>query len=306
MEKGRVGIVSQSGSLADHLTLIATSNGVRFSKAISVGNQSDLKVVDFLEYLGDDPDTEVILSYLEGFSEGRRFHELTRRISPKKPLIVWKCGASDAGARAAASHTGSMAGSHLVWEGALRGDGAISVGSFEEMLDCATVFHHSPMPRGNRVAIITGPGGPAVGTTDACVRMGLEVPRLSTATKERLSESLPAVGTSVENPIDLSMASTGMPEIYGDVIRILGQDDHVDMMLAIGNGGEVFYRSIIEAVKEVKKPLAVCVLMPPEILLEGYRRLGGNGIPLYSDPVRAANALAKLVAYARFRDHLNR
>jgi acetate---CoA ligase (ADP-forming) subunit alpha len=302
MEEGCVGIVSQSGSLADHLSLIATSNGVKFSKAVSVGNQSDLKLVDFLEYLGEDPDTKVILSYLEGIGEGKRFHELTRKISREKPMIVWKCGASEAGARAAASHTGAMAGARLVWEGVLKGDGVITVGSFEEMLDCATVFHHCPLPRGNRVAIITGPGGPAVGTTDACVRMGLEVPSLAEATRVKLSKALPPVGTSTGNPIDLSIASNGMPEVYGEVIRILGQDDQVDMMLAIGSGGEVFYRSIIEAVKKVQKPMAVCVLMPPEIAIEGYKRLGREGIPFFPDPVRAANALAKLAIYARFRD----
>ncbi|MCK5722176.1 MAG: CoA-binding protein, partial [Gammaproteobacteria bacterium] len=176
MDIGKVGIVSQSGSLADHFALVATSQGIKFSKVISVGNQSDLKVNDFLEYLGADPDTEIILSYLEGVVEGKRFHELTREISEKKPIISWKCGTSEAGARAAATHTGALTGSRHVWEGVLKGNGVISVGSFEEILDCITVFHHCTLPRGNRVAIITGPGGPAVGTTDACIRMGLEVP----------------------------------------------------------------------------------------------------------------------------------
>ena len=301
MDAGKVGIVSQSGSLADHLALVATSQGIKFSKVISVGNQSDLKVIDFLEYLGEDPDTEIILSYLEGVVEGKRFHELTREISEKKPIIVWKCGTSEAGARAAATHTGALAGSRHVWEGVLKGNGVISVGSFEEILDCITVFHHCTLPRGNRVAIITGPGGPAVGTTDACIRMGLEVPGISEETKLKLNEAFPSVGTSMENPIDLSIASAAVPEIYKDVIKILEQDDNIDMMLAIGSGGGPFYKSIIETVEEVEKPVVGCVMMPLEILLEGYNKLGKNGIAFFPDPVRAAKALAKLAEYSNFR-----
>jgi len=301
MESGKVGIVSQSGSLSDHLSLIATGNGVRFSKAISVGNQADLKVVDFLEYLGEDPDTEIILSYLEGVSEGRKFHELAKGISRKKPMLVWKCGASEAGARAAASHTGALAGSREVWEGMLRGNGVITVNSFEEMLDGLYAFHHCPLPKGNRIAIITGPGGPAVGTTDACTRMGLEVPSLSEETKGKVRQVMPPVGTSAENPIDMSMAAAVVPEIYGDVIKVLGQDNDIDMILAIGNGGDVFFNSIKEGVKAIDKPLAVCMLMPMDMVLEGYRQLMRNGIPLYPDPVRAARALSRLAEYASFR-----
>lgn len=301
MEPGKVGILSQSGSLADHILWIGPASGLKFSKAVSIGNQADLKVVDFLEYLGEDPDTGIILAYLEGIGEGRRFHDLMRKIARKKPTIVWKCGASEAGARAAASHTGAMAGSRPVWEGVLKGDGVISVGSFEEMLDCATVFHHSPLPKGNRLAIITGPGGLAVGTTDACARIGLQVPRLSAEAREKIMKALPPVGTSAENPIDMSIAALVAPEIFGEVIRVLGREDEIDMILAIGSGGEALYKSIIGAAKEIRKPLAVCALLPPEIVPEAHSRLGRNGIPYYPDPVRAANALSKLAAYARFR-----
>ena len=304
MDIGKVGIISQSGSLADHFALVATSQGIKFSKVISVGNQSDLKVNDFLEYLGADPDTEIILSYLEGVVDGKRFHELTREISENKPIIVWKCGTSEAGARAAATHTGALAGSPLVWEGVLRGNGVIRAGSFEEILDCVTVFHHCNLPRGNRVAIITGPGGPAVGTTDACIRVGLEVPGLSEETKTVLNEVLPSVGTSAENPIDMSITSAAVPEIYKDVIKILDQDHTIDMILAIGSGGGPFYKSIIEAVQEVEKPVVGCVMMPLEVILEGYEKLGKHGIPFFPDPVRAAKALAKLAAYSNFRRSL--
>ena len=300
-ESGSVGVISQSGSFADHLTLIATSNGVKFSKAISCGNECDLTAVDFFEYLGNDPDTEIILSYLEGVNDGRLFHQLAREISKKKPIIAWKCGTSEAGARAAASHTGALAGSRPVWDGVLRGTGIISVKSFEEMLDCLYAFYYQPLPAGKRLAIITGPGGPAVGTTDACLELGLEVPNLSSETKERLYEAMPPVGTSADNPVDLSLASAVAPEVYGKVIRVLGRDENVDMMLAIGIGGEQFHSSITEAAKEINKPLVAAILMPLESVLRDYKLLMGSGIPIYPDPVRAAKALAKLADYAEFR-----
>lgn len=296
-----MGVISQSGSFADHLTLIATSNGVKFSKAISCGNECDLTAVDFFEYLGNDPDTEIILSYLEGVNDGRLFHQLAREISKKKPIIAWKCGTSEAGARAAASHTGALAGSRPVWDGVLRGTGIISVKSFEEMLDCLYAFYYQPLPAGKRLAIITGPGGPAVGTTDACLELGLEVPNLSSETKERLYEAMPPVGTSADNPVDLSLASAVAPEVYGKVIRVLGRDENVDMMLAIGIGGEQFHSSITEAAKEINKPLVAAILMPLESVLRDYKLLMGSGIPIYPDPVRAAKALAKLADYAEFR-----
>jgi len=301
MESGSVGIVSQSGSFADHLSLIATLNGVRFSKAISCGNECDLNVLDFLEYLGEDSETEIIIAYFEGIKDGRRFYRLTREISKKKPIIAWKCGTTEAGARAAASHTGALAGSRPIWDGVLKQVGIISVNSLEEVCDCLYTFYFRLMPRGKKVAIITGPGGPAVGTTDACLDLGLEVSRFSENTKNELYKVIPPVGTSVGNPVDLSIASAVAPKVYRDVIRILDRDENVDMLLVIGNGGRDFDNTIIEAKKESKKPLVVALIMPIELVLQDFKLLQRNSIPVYIDPRRAANALAKLANYAEFR-----
>jgi acetyltransferase len=301
MESGSVGIVSQSGSFADHLSLIATLNGVRFSKAISCGNECDLNTLDFLEYLEEDPETKIIIAYFEGIKDGRRFYQLTREISKKKPIITWKSGTTEAGARAAASHTGALAGSRPIWEGVFRQVGIINVNSLEEVLDCLYAFYFQRMPRGKKVAIITGPGGPAVGTTDACLDLGLEVPQLSENTKNELRKVILPVGTSVGNPVDLSIASAAAPKVYRDVMRILDRDENVDMLLAIGNGGEEFDNTIIEAMKESKKPLLVTLIMPIELVLQDFKLLQTNSIPVYTDPRRAANALAKLANYAEFR-----
>lgn len=299
-EPGKVGVVSQSGSLTDHLTLIATKNGVNFSKSVSCGNQCDLIAEDFFEYLGDDPETEIIVAYLEGSKDGVRLNQLVKKISKKKPIIIWKTGTSEAGARAASSHTGSLAGSAAVWDGVLKGAGVISVNSLEDILDTTYIFDSQPLPAGNRVAIITGPGGPAVGTTDTCIEMGLEVPRLSDGTKEKLRKVMPPAGTSVENPIDLSLASVVMPVIYAEVVKILGQDDNIDMVMVIGSGGEEFRRVMLKAIGETDKPLVSAILMPLESVVQDYKILMKGGIPVYPDPRRAAKALARLSAYAEF------
>lgn len=297
-ESGKVGVVSQSGSLADHLTLIATNNGINFSKSVSCGNQCDLIAEDFIEYLGDDPETEIIVVYLEGAKDGQRLSQLLKNISRKKPIILWKTGTSEAGARAAASHTGSLAGSAEVWEGVLKGAGVVSVKSLEEILDTVYTFDKQPLPNGNKVAIITGPGGPAVGTTDTCIEMGLQVPRLSDETKEKLKRAMPPVGTSVVNPIDLSLASIVTPDVYTDVVKILGEDDNIDMIMVIGIGGEEFHRVMLNAVDGLKKPLVSAIIMPLEVLVEDYNALMQGGIPVFPDPRRAAKSLARLSTYA--------
>ncbi len=299
-EPGSVGVISQSGSLADYLALIATKNGVKFSKAISCGNESDLNAVDFFEYLGEDPETRIIVSYLEGIKDGRKFHRLIREISTRKPIIVWKAGTSEAGARAAASHTGALAGSAPVWEAVLNGAGTVRVKSLEEMLDTLYAFYFQPLPVGKRVGIITGPGGPAVGTADACVEMGLEVPKLSDETGERLREILPPAGTSVGNPVDLTLASLVAPEVYRGVIDIIANDVGVDLLLVIGAGGKNFPQIVSEAAAKIRKPLVVASMMPPDAGLEESKILMGNGIPFYPDPRRAVKALAGLARYSGF------
>jgi acetyltransferase len=301
MESGSVGVVSQSGSFADLLTLMACENGVRFSKAVSCGNESDLNAVDFLEYLGEDPDTEIIVAYLEGIEDGRRFYRLARDLSRSKPLVIWKCGATAAGSRAAASHTGALSGSREIWSAVLRGAGILAVRSLEETLDCLYALYYQPLPKGRRVAIATGPGGPAVGTVDACVELGLELPRLSSETRRKLAEIIPASGTSVENPVDLSIAAIVAPHLYAEVVGLLDRDENLDMLLIIGTGGEGFAEAVRDAARAVSKPVVVSLINPVASLLRDYEILMGSGVPVYPDPMRAAVALAKLAEYAAIR-----
>lgn len=140
-----------------------------------------------------------------------------------------------------------------------------------------------------------------MGTADACLELGLEVPRFIEDTKEVLRKVMPPVGTSADNPVDLSLAAAVAPDIYGNVIRILGRDEKVDMLLVIGIGGGQFHSVIAEAMNDIAKPLVVAVIMPLESLLHDYKVLLGSGIPIYPDPMRAARALARLADYAEFR-----
>jgi acyl-CoA synthetase (NDP forming) len=194
-----------------------------------------------------------------------------------------------------------LAGSVSVWEGVLNGAGIVRVNSQEEILDTLYAFYFQPLPLGRRVGIITGTGGPAVGTTDACIEMGLEVPMLSEETKEKLRKIIPPTGTSVENPVDLTLAAFVAADVYSQVIKTLAGDDHIDMVMIIGSGGEQFRKSISEAVRTISKPIVVSVIMPLETVLEDSKVLLRNGIPVYPDPRRAVKVLAKMARYAEFR-----
>lgn len=304
-ECGTVGVVSQSGFFADYLTLAASRNGIGFSKAVSCGNEADLDALDFLAYLGEDPETELIVAYLEGVSDGRRFLDLASGISRKKPIILLKGGITEEGAKAAASHTGSMAGSSRVWEGALRQAGIVAAKSFEEVLDTLYAFSCQPLPKGQRVGIVSGPGGIGVCTTDACLELGLEVPPFSRETLARLRDSLPAVGASIRNPLDLSLASLVNPRVYGDALRILLDEEGVDMLLVITvTGGEPLRDILLEAMNDrrARNPVAVTVMAgSPQSATGDIEMLLTSSIAAYPDAARAAKALAKLSAYAQWR-----
>jgi len=294
-ESGTVAMISHSGSLSAILPMAAIAQGIRFSKVVSSGNECDLNAVDFLEYFGQDPETKMIIAYLEGVKDGRRFCQLARSISKEKPIIVWKGGTTERGARAAASHTGALSGSNRVWKAVLAQTGIISAQSAEELLDYLQAFYYLPIPKGKRVAIVSGPGGPAVATSDACIEAGLELAELSQGTRRRIAEIIPPVGTSTDNPVDLGMGSGFAPQWYTDSIKAVGEDEGVDLLLIIGGSWlPNFGDMVVEAVKEVNKPAALVsmglMLMVPT-----------KGIAIYPDGRRAAMALGKLVEHARFK-----
>jgi acetate---CoA ligase (ADP-forming) len=294
--------VSQSGSFVDYLVWFLSAKGVRFSSVVSCGNECDLAAEDYLEFLGQDDKTKTIVSYMEGVKDGRRFFEVAREVSKTKPIVLWKGGMSEQGARAAASHTGALAGSTAVWQAMFKQAGIIQVHSVQDVVECAVAFNYLPLPKGNRVAIITGQGGTGVGTADNCYSMGLEVPRPSEETIARLREVLPPVGTAVGNPIDTGVASLLDPGLYQKAIEIVADDDNIDMILVISTPVPECLDNVAMAVKKIDKPLAVSVFALPESEPELYSRLAAQGVAAYSDPRRAVYVLSRMVEYAAFRD----
>jgi acyl-CoA synthetase (NDP forming) len=228
--KGRVAILSQSGSVADMIASRVTSRGLGVSHSISVGNEAVLQVADYLEYLADDEDTSVVLGYIEGLRDGHRFLEVARKVTLKKPVILLKAGSTPVGARAGQSHTGALAGSDTVVDAALRQAGIIRAKTIDEMVDAGLVFNNQPLPRGNRVGIIAPGGGWGVMAADACTQAGLDVAALDEMTINRLNAILPDVW-SHNNPVDTIAGTKGS---IAELLDILTASPSIDGVIALG------------------------------------------------------------------------
>ena len=229
-KSGPVAFVSQSGGHAQDFTNFCARLGIGFSKVISFGNALTLDSTDFLEYLADDPDTRIITMYLEGVKDGRRLLELVSRISPAKPVIILKAGLTEAGTKAVASHTGSLAGGERMWDAFFKKSGAVRAHSLEEMAFLALAFRHLKTTEGSRVAVIGHGGGIAVSAADACSRAGLEMPPFTPAAAEELRSFIPAGGNIIKNPIDAMPIFRDM-EIFQRMIDLVSSQTQIDMLI---------------------------------------------------------------------------
>jgi acyl-CoA synthetase (NDP forming) len=325
---GRVSIISQSGNMGYSIAKSLVTRGLGVARAVSSGNEADLTAVDFMEYFRDDPETDIILSYIEGVEDGSGLLKSLKQVSRKKPVVVIKAGSTGAGARASASHTGAMVGSDAVFAAALQSSGTVRAHDVEEMTDFAAALSSQPIPRGNRVGVITLGGGWGVMAADALARQGLDVVPLKAETIERLNAILPPYW-SRSNPVDLV---AGLKD--GDFkkpLRTLLESDYIDslMLLGIGYGemrgryilgspysdrydmqeiGNLFIRAdettaeaIITLLDVYKKPIIPVV---DQAVMEGESRfreiLGEKGILLFPSPLRGATALSALVRYGRY------
>jgi acyl-CoA synthetase (NDP forming) len=233
--RGAVSLVSQSGNIGTQMLGWGEKFAVGFNKYVSSGNEGDLRSEDYLGFLGRDPDTRVILLYIEGLDDGREFFSKARNITPHKPIIAFKGGRTEAGTRAARSHSGAMAGVKEVYEAAFRQAGILLASSTEEMLELAAAFSSLPLPRGNRVGILTRGGGWGVITADACNELGLEVPPLEESIVGRLDNLLPAFW-SRGNPVDM-VATMGM-DPYIQCLEALISWEKVDAVISLsGDAG---------------------------------------------------------------------
>jgi len=296
-EQGPIAFVSQSGSLSNGLVWGGAERGLAFSKVISVGNQADLEISDFLEYLAEDPETEIIAAYVEGARDGRRLWQALAEAARRKHLVVWKVGRTRSGARAASSHTGSLAGEAEVWSGLLRQAGALQVGDLEELLDTLVALRYLGRPSGRRMAIVTGPGGPAVSAADACEEAGLELAELSPETQARLREVIGSTGTSGRNPVDIGLVLGGVTEMYRGAVEATIGDAGVDAAVVIGGAARgQGWQGHIEAMgrlaRAAAKPILQVSFGPGDPTLD--RTLAQEGIPSFRSAERALRAYARV------------
>jgi len=302
-EPGPVGMISHSGSLTNILGTIAETKGIRFSKVISSGNECDLTAADFLTYLGHDPDTGLIGAYIEGIKGGPYFLNALRQASLNKPVIMWKVGLTPEGARASASHTGAMAGSRDVWQGMLRQSGAVPVVGFEALTDALMGFSMLPPDPGNRMAVISGPGGLAVSAAEACGREGLQMAELTAKTRSDLDRLITFSGTSVRNPIDVSLTAHFDLEIFFQSTRIAAADAGVDAIIVIGCGltpetNQIYVDGLIRVQQECQIPILAVKI--PGFDPKYSQQLCRGGIPFFDSAERALHTYALAVQYKKW------
>ncbi|MFO8009870.1 MAG: CoA-binding protein [Dehalococcoidia bacterium] len=323
--KGGIGLISQSGNFGINIVRKGMETQLGFSKFISSGNEADLTLEDYLEYLGQDDDTEVIIAYIEGLRRGRRFFELSREITKHKPIVVLKAGRTASGARAVKSHTAALSGSDRIYEAAFRQAGVIRVNEVDEMLDVAGALIRQPLPKGRRVGILTGGGGPGVIATDACERLGLEIAAVSEGTLQKLDSILPPRWPRT-NPVDM----VGETNLTYPCLLALMEDDNVDAVISLAVGFADAIKTIVmgymqtdvytevdqfieqEGRRELEQLKRVIELMDtlhkpvfffPPSGIEEFRTLQflrENGVLTYPSTERGVRALARLVEYSDY------
>jgi len=304
--KGTIAFASQSGALMTGILDWSLMEKIGFSKFVSLGNKAHLDEADFIEAFGRDPDSTFILLYIESVVDGRKFMDACRKVIPKKPIFVVKSGVSSAGARAASSHTGSLAGSDTAYDVAFKQCGVMRASNMASLFDVAAVFDDMHLPAGNRVAIVTNAGGPGILTTDACEVSGLEIAQLSTETIEYLKAHLPPAA-SVYNPIDA--LGTAQPEDYAHCVEASLRDENVDAVIvlltpqAMTKVTETAQILVDTRNKYPDKPL-VAVFMGGNSMVYPRIVLTEGGIPVFDFPERAVHAIAELYHYTVNRDSL--
>ncbi|MBI5569864.1 MAG: CoA-binding protein [Desulfomonile tiedjei] len=321
--RGFVGLASQSGSFITQTFVSLEKLGLGFSQAVSVGNEAMIDQVACLEYLGDCPQTRVIGMYVEGIRRGREFFRVAREVSRKKPIVAYYVGGSESGRRAALSHTGVLAGPDRLYEGIFRQCGIIRARTMEELFDFCAVLGSQPLPRSDRVAVLTHSGGPGAAAADTAERTGMHLAVFSPQTVEALKQIVPHTA-SVANPVDLTFNRN--PNDYTETIPgVLLADDSVDSMFLYTL---LPWRRVMQTIMAMGKTADEAKIMADSFVAaqadavvrtwteRGKPMVGGSfctrdetfirelqdrGFPVLPSPERAVRALAALTQYARYR-----
>jgi len=296
--KGSIAFLSQSGALGTAILDWAQAEEIGFSKFVSMGNKADVDESDFLEDWDADENTRVITAYLENVKDGPRFMEIARKVTKRTPVVIVKGGSSSAGARAASSHTGSLAGLEAAYDASFKQTGIIRVPSLEDLFDLARGFAFQPLPKGRRTAIVTNAGGPGIIAADACEKTGLKMASLDPQTIEYLRTNLPPAA-NIYNPVDV-LGDARAP-LYRLALEAVLKDPNVDAVIVIltpqtPTEPEKTAEIIIELGKKYKKPI-LCSFMGEATVSTGSKILNENKFPVYLFPDRAAQVLATMAKH---------
>lgn len=303
MRAGRIAMSFQSGGFGFTIALLCEQQGVGFRYLVSGGNETDIKTPELLDAFLDDSETKVAFAMIEGVDDGRALQRVGRRgLSIGKPVIVWKIGNSETGARAAASHTANMTGQYDIYQAAFRQAGIVEARDVEQLQDLFFAFDAGRLPAGNRVAVITITGGSGIAFADRAVEGGLELPSFEPATTEALEKIIPVFG-STGNPVDTTANLFNQVENFTSAVSHVINDPNVDQLAVLmasvsGPTAEAAAHAVVGAAEASGKPVIVAWSARRERASDAYKVLEDAGIPIVPTPVRAADAAATLSEFA--------
>ncbi len=305
LKKGAIALVSQSGGISHLLGFMAMRTDVGFSKIVGLGNRLNVDFPHLIEYLMGDPDTKVIILYLEGIDEPRDLIETAKKYRSQKPIIAYKTGSAVVGDQASLSHTGSMAGRHEVYTGAFSQAGILNIDNTETLLDTAKAMAACPIPDGPGIAVLSGQAGPGMAACDVCEANDLRIVDFEEQTQQKINEYLPPLALRT-NPVDMGPAWYDS-SATGRIIRAVMDDENVNGILLL----IMFASANIDVLKGIsnfimdwrqKKPFITCISAPPGIWEEEIRRLEDSGsLVNFSTPERAAKAMVNLWKYRKLQ-----
>ncbi|MCK4412336.1 MAG: acetate--CoA ligase family protein [Candidatus Eisenbacteria sp.] len=304
---GPIGYVTQSGALGYSIFNLAQEAGIGFTYIASTGNEVDLHTLDFMEFMLEDPDTRMLISYMEGIKDGKQFARLAdRACALGKPIVVLKAGRSEVGQKAASSHTASLTGSDEVCDAFFRQKGIIRANDIEDMIDIAALMQSIPaLPEGTGLGIITTSGGGGILAADAAIELGLDVPELASGTTQAIEQVIPAYGSAV-NPVDVTAQVINEAEDFVKVLEAMVADPHIHALVIVvtmitGASGHQMATDIVEASRRTKKPMTVAWTAGDRLMGENLKVLIDGGVQLYRSPVRAVQAMGSLMRYGAYR-----
>jgi acetyltransferase len=301
--QGHIAFMSQSGALCTSILDIALAQSIGFSHFVSLGNKADLNEIDFLQAWSDDPESKVVMAYLEGIADGSRFIKVARELTKKKPVISIKSGSTSAGSRAVSSHTGTLAGSERAYEAAFKQAGVLRANSVGELFDFSVALARQPLPRNERVAIITNAGGPGIMATDAIERCGLSLSSISPETMNQLRQALPSAA-SVLNPVDV--LGDALSDRYRAALQLVTADPNVGALIVILTPQfmteiEKTARAVGEVADRSEIPVLAC-FMGEANTQAGVEILTEHNVPNYIVPERAVAALKAMAEQRRWQE----